>query len=54
MLYGMMEADLQRIDKEAVKYLININKQRLNIWSIPNYERKQIQEEIKQLEELLR
>lgn len=54
MIYGLTEADLQRIDKEAVKKMIAEKEKRLNIWSIPNYEKKQIEEEIKQLKELLK
>lgn len=54
MIYGLTEADLQRIDKETVKKMISEEEKRLNIWSIPNYEKKQIEEEIKQLKELLK
>lgn len=54
MIFGLTEADLQRIDKEAVKKMIAEEEKRLNIWSIPNYEKKQIEEEIKQLKELLK
>ena len=54
MIYGLTEADLQRIDKEAVKKMIAEEEKRLNIWSIQNYEKKQIEEEIKQLKELLK
>ena len=53
MIYGLTEADLQRIDKEAIKKMIAEEEKRLNIWSIPNYEKKQIEEDIKQLKELL-
>ena len=53
MIFGLTETDLQRINKEQVKKLIAQNEKRLNIWSIPNYEKKQIEEEIKQLKELL-
>ncbi len=53
MIYGLTKADLQRIDKEAVKKLIANNEQRLNVWSIPSYEKEQIEEEIKQLKKLL-
>lgn len=53
MLYGLKEEDLQRIDKKEVEILIKNNKERLNIWSIPEHEKRQIREEIKQLEELL-
>ena len=54
MIYRLTEADLKRIDKEAVKKIIAKEEERLNIWSIPNYEKKQIEEEIKQLKELLK
>ena len=54
MIYGLTEADLQRLDKEAIKNLIADEEKRLNVWSIPNYEKKQIEEEIKQLKELLK
>ena len=54
MIYGLTEADLQRIDKEAVKKMIAEEEKRLNIRSIPNYEKKQIEEEIRQLKELLK
>ena len=54
MLYGLKEEDLQRIDKKGVEILIKNNKERLNIWSIPEYEKRQIREEIKQLEKLLK
>lgn len=54
MIYGLTEADLQRLDKEAIKNLIADEEKRLNVWSIPNYEKKQIKEEIKQLKELLK
>lgn len=54
MIYGLTEADLQRIDKEAVKKMIAKEEKRINTWSIPNYEKKQIEEEIKQLKELLK
>lgn len=54
MIYGLTEADLQRIDKDGVKELIKINEERLKVWSIPNYEKKQIEEEIRQLKELLK
>ena len=37
MIYGLTEADLQRIDKEQVKKMIAEEEKRLNIWSIPNY-----------------
>ena len=53
MIYGLTEADLQSLDKNGIKELIKINEERLKVWSIPNYEKKQIEEEIKQLKELL-
>lgn len=53
MIYGLSEADLQRIDKEAVERMIKNNERRLNVWSIPQHEKKEIEEEIKQLKELL-
>ena len=53
MLYGLTEEDLKNIDKNGVKELIKINEERLKVWSIPNYEKKQIEEEIRQLKKLL-
>ena len=53
MLYGLTKEDLQRIDKDGVKELIKANEERLKIWSISNYEKKQIEEENRQLKELL-
>lgn len=53
MIYGLTKADLQRVDKDAVRKLIAINEQRLNVWSIPDHEKKQIVAEIQELKTLL-
>lgn len=53
MLYGLTEEDLQKIDKNGVKELIKSNEELLKTWSIPNYEKRQIEEEIRQLKKLL-
>ena len=53
MVCGLTEKDLERIDKEGVKSLIAIEEKRLQVWSIPKYEKQEIKDKIKQLKELL-
>ena len=54
MSFGLTKKDLEEINEDGVKELIKINEERLQIWSIPDYEKKQIEEEIKELKELLK
>lgn len=53
MIYGLTEKDLERVDKNVVENMILNLKSRLNLWSLPNYEKENIKKEIKELEELL-
>jgi hypothetical protein len=53
-MLGLTKEDMKRIDKEAVNKMISDYKRRLaNGWSLPSYMQKEIEEDIKELEQLL-
>lgn len=52
MIYGLTEADLQRLDKEGIKSLIKSNNELLKVCA-SNSRKKEIEEDIKELEKLL-
>jgi hypothetical protein len=52
-MINLKESELNRLSKDGIEYLINFNKQRLNVWSIPRYEKEEIKKELKQLYLLL-
>lgn len=52
--FGLTNEDLNRLHSEGIIELIKCNKKQLNTWSISGCMKKNIEEEIKYLEVLLK
>lgn len=52
-MFDLSMEDKKKIDKDAVRKMIQHEEERLKIWSIPNYEKEHIKKDIKDLKKLL-
>ncbi len=53
-IYDLTPEERKQANPDAVRILIEANERLLNVWSIPDYRRKELEAENKYLRDLLR
>ena len=53
-IYDLTPEERARCNPDGIRFLIDANERLLNVWSIPDYRRKELEAENKYLRDLLR